>query len=267
MSMYYERFVSMIRREVEHTVRKLHKPPRIGLVSSYDKKHHAVKVKLQPEGTETGWIPLTGFAIGNNFGILSAPFINDQVIVEFEGGDHMVARVSSRHFSDLDKPPQIDPGEHQFTHQSGSTIYMKKDGTVIIGGASTMTTGPIGQGQSGNLSTGKKTGETGQQQQQQTPQQPNAKQTITLKPDGTMVIDVPNNDFNVTVDQTNFNVTTGKKVNITAQGDSVNIKSNSKNINLIADSGTIVHAAQTVSLDAPVVLVESLIIQGDIEPA
>src|SRR5690348_4555417 len=132
MSVFIERLFSAVRREIEHTMRKYHKPPRLGLVSCYDKKDHSVKVKFQAEGTESGWIPLTGFAVGNQWGILSAPNINDQVLINFEGGDHMVARVHSRHFSTQNKPPQVEAGEHQFTHSSGSTIYFQKDGTVLI---------------------------------------------------------------------------------------------------------------------------------------
>lgn len=211
-NVFIERLISMMRRETERTMRKLHKPPRMGLVSSYDKKNHAVKVKFQPEGTESGWIPLTGFAVGNQFGILTAPFTNDQVEVHFHGGDHMVARVVARHFSTKNKPPQIDEGEHQITHQSGSTIYWKKDGTVIIGGASVMQTGPLASGQSGNISTGQQTGETGQNQQQQTPQQPNAKQTITLAPDGTLTIDTPNNNVVINAHGNQIQQTAGEIV-------------------------------------------------------
>lgn len=195
MSYHMEALFSVIRREIERTMGKLHKLPRMGLVSSYDKKNHAVKVKFQPSGTESGWIPLTGFAVGNQWGILSAPNINDQVEVHFYGGEHMVARIMNRHFSTKNKPPQIEAGEHQFTHSSGSTMYFQKDGTVLIGGGQTMQTGQYADGKSGNISTGQNTGETGQSQQQQQNNPPNAKQTITLKPDGTMIIDVPNNNY------------------------------------------------------------------------
>lgn len=195
MMYHLERMLSMVRREVTRTISKLHKPPRVGLVSSYNKKLHAVKVKFQPEGTESGWIPLTSMAVGNGFGILSAPNVNDQVEVEFQEGSMGVARVRLRHFSSVDNPPQIDPGEHALIHQSGSTIYHKKDGTLLIAGPGYTKTGQTGGGQSGNLGTGGQSGETGQSAQQQQQQQPQGLQTIKLAPDGTLTIDVPKNNL------------------------------------------------------------------------
>jgi hypothetical protein len=52
-----EAILSAVRREIHRAMQKPHKPSRVGLVSSYDPKQHAVKVQLQPEGTQTGWIP------------------------------------------------------------------------------------------------------------------------------------------------------------------------------------------------------------------
>jgi hypothetical protein len=52
-----EVILSAVRREIHRAMQKPHKPSRVGLVSSYDPKQHAVKVQLQPEGTQTGWIP------------------------------------------------------------------------------------------------------------------------------------------------------------------------------------------------------------------
>ena len=52
-----EVILSAVRREIHRAMQKPHKPSRVGLVSSYDPKQRAVKVQLQPEGTQTGWIP------------------------------------------------------------------------------------------------------------------------------------------------------------------------------------------------------------------
>lgn len=194
MDAWIERLFSMMRREVTRTVTKLHKPPRMGLVSSYDSKKHAVKVQFQPEGTESGWIPLSAIAVGNGFGVLSAPNIKDQVEVHFHEGDHGVARVVSRHFSKVDTPPELQPGEHAIVHQQGSQIYFQKDGTVLIQGAGSVQTGQVGGGKSGNLSTSSN-GESGQQQQGQQTQQAQGKQSITLSPDGTLTVESPKNDM------------------------------------------------------------------------
>lgn len=195
-----ERLFAVLRREIVRTMRAYHKPPRVGLVSSYDPKK-GVKVQFQPEGTISGWIPLTALAVGNLFGVHFAPNIKDQVEVHFQEGDHMVARVMTRHFSaDADKQPEIQAGEYHLIHGSGAVIRMLQDGTVQIGGASTVTTGNIGGGQSGNLSTGKQGQVTDPNQQgtQQQPAKPNAKQLVTLHPDGSMEINSPNGTMTLT---------------------------------------------------------------------
>src|SRR6185503_3220056 len=43
---------------------------RHAIVSSWDSKNHLAKVTLQPEGQETGWLPVETSHIGQNYGIL-----------------------------------------------------------------------------------------------------------------------------------------------------------------------------------------------------
>jgi hypothetical protein len=182
-------------------MRMHHKPPRVGLVTSYDKTKHAVKVQFQPEGTVSNWIGLTAAAVGNQFGIVSAPNIKDQVEVHFQEGDHMTARIMTRHFSlDADKPPQVEAGEHHLIHGSGSVLKFLKDGSVLLGGASTVTTGDIGKGQSGNLSTGNQgqTSDPNQQGTQQQPAKPNAKQAIGFDTSGNITITAINGMITIT---------------------------------------------------------------------
>lgn len=203
--MIFEHYLAVIRREVERTVQKLVKRPRIGLVASYDKEKHAVKVQLQPEGTLTGWIPLTAIAIGNQFGVAFAPNIKDQVEVHFEGGDQMSARVMTRHFSKADKAPQLDAGEYALIHSSGSQIKQSSDGTVRIAGAGDVAVGQVGGGKSGNTGTGNQ-GQGSQDAPQQQPTQQQAKNSITLKPNGEIVIDALSKDITMTLQAGDTNI-------------------------------------------------------------
>lgn len=212
----YERYMSLMRREIERTVQKLVKRPRLGLVESYDPDKHAVKVRMQPEGTLTGWIPLTAMAIGNQFGVLYAPNVKDQVELHFEGGDQMSARVVTRHFSKVDKAPKIEAGEYVQIHSTGSQIRQSKDGTVRIAGAGDVDVGQSGGGRSGNTGTGgegNSAGDNSPPAQQQQQQQQKAKNSIVLTPDG--------------------------KITITAESDDVTIEAKAKNVNLHADAGHI----------------------------
>lgn len=113
----------------------------------------------------------------------------------------MVARVMTRHFSQkADVPPEIEAGEYHLIHGSGAVIRFLKDGTVQIGGGKTVDTGDIGKGKSGNLTTGNQgqTQDQSQQGQQQQPEKPDAKQLVTLKPNGDMTTEVPKGKHSLT---------------------------------------------------------------------
>lgn len=194
----FEHFLSLIRREVERTHQKLNKRPRQGLVEHYDPDKHAVKVRLQPEGTLTGWLPLTTLAIGNQFGVAYAPNIKDQVEIHFEGGDQQSARVMTRHYSKADKAPRLEAGEYAQIHSSGSIIKHSKDGTVRIAGAGDVDVGKTGGGHSGNTGTGgegNSAGDNSPPADQQQPSKTKAKNWIQLNPDGTINIEADSGDI------------------------------------------------------------------------
>lgn len=129
--MMSEDMANFIRREV-YRVHALHARPRVGLVSGYDPDNHAVKVQLQPEGNETGWIPLETLHIGNGYGVAIGPEIGDQLEITFQGGDPEVPRVTGRIFSDKEKPPKVEAGEVLVKHKSGTQILIDKDGKATV---------------------------------------------------------------------------------------------------------------------------------------
>lgn len=110
--------------------RKMH--TRLGTVSGYDKTYYAVKVALQPEGTETGWIPLGSSFVGNGWGLFCAPSIGDMVEVQFQEGDVEAAICCHRFFNDIDRPLPVPSGEFWLVHKSGSSLKFFNDGTVEL---------------------------------------------------------------------------------------------------------------------------------------
>ena len=66
--------------------------PRIGLVSAVDPARHMVKVVLQPEGVQTGWVPVTA-----GWSMLELPATGQQVLTVPQEGDadslHVIGRV------------------------------------------------------------------------------------------------------------------------------------------------------------------------------
>jgi uncharacterized protein involved in type VI secretion and phage assembly len=84
----------------------------------------------QPEGIETGFLPLHGLAIGNAWGVLAGAQIGDQYVLGFVNGDIEVPFVAARLFSDQEKPPTVQAGEILAQHQKGSLMFFKQDGSV-----------------------------------------------------------------------------------------------------------------------------------------
>jgi phage gp45-like len=118
--------------------------PRLGTVSGYDPGTYMVKVQLQPEGIETGWLPLGSPGVGNGFGIFAGPGIGDQVEVQFPDGDLSSGVVSMRFYSDVARPVSVPSGEVWIVHQSGSFLKFHNDGSIefkAAAGASYTATG------------------------------------------------------------------------------------------------------------------------------
>lgn len=122
---------NLIQREIRRAM-NTHAQPRAGLVTSYDEKAHAVKVKLMPEGKETGWIPVGSMQVGNGFGIAIGPNIDDQFMVGFHEGDINSPFIMARMFSDKDKAPEVKAGEITIMHKSKSALHFDKDGQIKI---------------------------------------------------------------------------------------------------------------------------------------
>lgn len=105
---------------------------RLGVISAYDPGQFAVKVKLQPSGVETGWIPLGSPWVGNGWGAFFAPAMGETIEVEFQEGDIDAGVASMRFYSDVDRPLNVPAGEGWLVHASGSALKFHNDGTVEL---------------------------------------------------------------------------------------------------------------------------------------
>lgn len=107
--------------------------PRMGTVTGVDPKRYAAKVELQPEGVETGWLPVGAVAIGNGWGIATLPALGDQVVVHFLDGDIGSGVVGHVFYSRADAPMvAAKAGEFWLVHKSGSKLRFLEDGQVEI---------------------------------------------------------------------------------------------------------------------------------------
>ena len=102
---------------------------RFGTITSYDDASNTVKVTIEPEGIETGWLELPSLVAGNGWGITHGPFQGQQVSVVFEGGNPDAATITHQIHSSVDVPPSVDgayaqPGEIWAVGQKGQRVRL-----------------------------------------------------------------------------------------------------------------------------------------------
>lgn len=105
---------------------------RIGIVSSYDHANYCAKVKIQPEDTETGWLPVVSPWVGNGWGMFAPVTPGDVVEVQFQEDCFDVGFVCQRFFNDNIRPLDVQSGEFWLVHQSGSCLKFHNDGSVDL---------------------------------------------------------------------------------------------------------------------------------------
>ena len=108
-------------------------------VSSYDDDNFCAKVLLQPEGLETGWLPIASPWVGNGWGMFAAPSPGDVVTVNFQEDDINAGIISLRLFTNKARPLSVPAGDFWLVHKSGSLMKFHGDGTVELTSAGTLT--------------------------------------------------------------------------------------------------------------------------------
>ncbi len=112
---------------------------RIGTISAYNPNDYCAKVTIQPEGMETGWLPITSEWVGNGWGLFCPPTIGDQVEVEFQESNFEAGIIVKRLFNDKDRPLAVQSGEFWLVHQTGSRLKFHNDGSVEVASHTNMT--------------------------------------------------------------------------------------------------------------------------------
>lgn len=126
------KLTNLMRREASRRDSIAKSQPQFATISSYDPDNYAVKVILQPEEIETEWMELPTQHIGNGWGVMFAPEIEDQVIIAFQDGDRDAPYVVARVFSDEQKPPRLEAGELLVMHKSKGYLMFDKDNRVTV---------------------------------------------------------------------------------------------------------------------------------------
>ena len=124
--------------------------PRHALVTSVDAVSHAVKVTIQPEGLESGWIP-DGAVAASGLRIACPSEIGTQVLVVPVEGDAEHPVVVARLFDITLMPPSspataspVQPGElgifldgGNYVHLTKTSLFLK--GAVVLDGTLTVS--------------------------------------------------------------------------------------------------------------------------------
>lgn len=130
--MSYAFLANLMRRESLRASQSIKAVTQAGLISAYDPDKYAVKVRLMPEDIETAWIPMLVEHVGNEFGVLIGPEIDDQVLIGFADGDRDAPYIIARLHSDEDKPPRVEAGEILVMHKSKGFVKIDKKETITV---------------------------------------------------------------------------------------------------------------------------------------
>jgi len=137
MSSIGDDFVNAIHREIERYTAGRHNK-RVGLVTSWDPNKHLAKVMFQPEGHETGWLPVHTMAAGDGYGHMTGLTAGDgittgdQVEVIYQEGDFETGAIVARIHSEVDPAPTVQSGEQLFQTPFGQFIKLSQDGSATI---------------------------------------------------------------------------------------------------------------------------------------
>lgn len=106
---------------------------RIGTVTSVNPTDYTAKVVIQPEGFETGWLPIGSIAVGSGWGFYALPEPGTSVEVTFQMGDWDAGLIGSRFFNRRVRPKAgVQAGEFVLAHKTGSLLRFLADGTVRV---------------------------------------------------------------------------------------------------------------------------------------
>jgi len=125
------KMLNLMRREAQREASTRARPRR-GTVSAYDPDKYAAKVIIQPEGFETGFLPIGSTWVGNLWGLFCPPSPGDEVDVHFQEDGKNAAYIALRFFGGNAKPLSVPSGEFWLVHSSGSFAKFLNNGTVVF---------------------------------------------------------------------------------------------------------------------------------------
>jgi hypothetical protein len=130
--------IELIKRVVADML-NLQAKTQYGTITAYNPQDYTVKVLLQPEGVETGWIALTAPWSGNGLGAVFGPMPGTACRVDFAGGVAEAAIAGGRIFDANNPPPVVQAGQGAIVDKGGSYVRLNGDGTITLGASTGIT--------------------------------------------------------------------------------------------------------------------------------
>lgn len=106
--------------------------PRFGIVTSYNQNDGTAKVTIQPEGTQTGWLPVLSQSVGAGWGIHVPLKTGEQVLVLPHDGDADNGVIVGRCYSDKMLPPASAGSDIVVRSSNGAIITLSTNGHIKL---------------------------------------------------------------------------------------------------------------------------------------
>lgn len=112
---------------------------RWAVISAYDPNSYAIKANIQPEGTETGWLPILSNWVGPSWGDFAGPLIGMQCLLIFAHGNMQDPIAAGQAWSTQAPPVPVPSGERLIQHSTGSLLHFDNEGNVTMTANQAMT--------------------------------------------------------------------------------------------------------------------------------
>lgn len=153
--MSFDSFWNIARREIERFIRTNIAEPRIGVITQVDTGaitgRFCARVRILPEETLSGWLPIQSNWVGNGWGLLFVPKPGAQVYVSYLENDRRVGTITGLHFDNSNSPPVDESsvpaaaGDMWMVHENGQYFKMLSDGHIRVHSAAGIEVGNTGQ--------------------------------------------------------------------------------------------------------------------------
>lgn len=123
--------IGMIQKEIKKALARL-QYFAIGKVKEIDLANYMIKAEILTTGMITNWLRIGEDYVGNNFGHVKSPNIDDEVLIVFPCGDPSGQGIVVCRLYGKDLPPGITEDEEVYYHKSGTKITVRENGSIEV---------------------------------------------------------------------------------------------------------------------------------------